>query len=346
MGKRVRQRVNIGERVVWVSGSTQQETLLKAAQLLLDHGLLDNQQKLSRNTPLFETYAEDWLTLYKAGKLKHTTFSTYKNQLVKHIYPFFGKLQMGEITTNIIQQFINTKSHYSHATVRHMRIILHEIFGSALEDGYITTNPTESNRLSLPSRVTQRNALPLAMFSDIKEHLDDLTLSDKVLLSIYLFTGVRRGEGLGLKWEDIIWEENQIFVQRSVTFKNNQPVISSPKSKAGIRIVPLNKTLETLLMPLNNEGYIVGNRTSPITECAFNRTWERIRRTIDLHGATPHILRHTYITLAASTGIDVKTLQSIAGHADISTTMNRYAHSRPEKIKEARLLIDGVFGSV
>lgn len=346
MGKRIRQRVNLGEKVVWVSGFTQQETLLKAAQLLLDHGLLDSQQEIRKNTPLFETYAEEWLMLYKAGKLKHTTFATYKNQLVKHIYPFFGKLQVGEINTNIIQQFINTKSHYSHATVRHMKIILHEIFGSALEDGFITTNPTESNRLSLPTRVTQRNALPLVSFADIKEHLNDLVLSDKVMLSIYMFTGVRRGEGLGLKWEDISWREHLIFVQRSVTFKNNQPVIGSPKSIAGIRIIPLNQMLETMLMSQISEGYIIGNGVSPMTECTFNRTWERIGRTIDLHGATPHILRHTYITLAASSGIDVKTLQSIAGHADISTTMNRYAHSRPEKIKEARLLIDDVFGGV
>lgn len=170
--------------------------------------------------------------------------------------------------------------------------------------------------------------------------------SDKTLLSIYLFTGMRRGEGLGLKWEDISWEEQLILVQRSVTFRNNQPVVSSPKSKAGIRVIPMNHTLETTLMPQRSEGYIIGNGVSPVTECTFIRTWERIRRTVDLHGATPHVLRHTYITLAASAGIDVKTLQSIAGHADISTTMNRYAHSRTEKIKEAGTLIDGVFGSV
>ena len=64
---------------------------------------------------------------------------------------------------------------------------------------------------------------------------------------------------------------------------------------------------------------------------------------INLHGATPHIFRHTYITLAASTGMDVKTLQEIAGHSDIGTTMNRYAHARTEKVVEAGRLIHGVF---
>ena len=66
----------------------------------------------------------------------------------------------------------------------------------------------------------------------------------------------------------------------------------------------------------------------------YKRMWERIGRKIDLHGATAHVFRHTYITMAVS-HVDIKTLQSIAGHADISTTMNRYAHGREDKIIEA-----------
>lgn len=62
--------------------------------------------------------------------------------------------------------------------------------------------------------------------------------------------------------------------------------------------------------------------------------WERIGKKIDLHGTTAHVFRHTYITMAAA-HVDIKTLQSIAGHADISTTMNRYAHGREDKIIEA-----------
>ena len=346
MGKRIRQRVYLGDKVVWVSGSTQQETLIKAAQLLLDYGLIGNKQEIKESTPLFETYTEEWMMLYKLKKLKYLTYSNYMNQLKKHIYPFFGQMEIGKITTNAIQQFINGKFNLAHSTVRQMKIILHEVFDSAIEDGLINANPTDSNRLSLPTRVTQRKALPLAAFTEIKEHLDDLIQSDKTLLSIYLFTGIRRGEGLGLKWEDISWEDRLINIQRSVTFKNNQPVIGTTKSKASIRFVPLNQALEGILATQKRQGFIIGDGVLPITECAFNRTWERIGRTINLHNATTHILRHTFITLVASTGIDVKTLQSIAGHADISTTLNRYSHSRTEMIKEAGTLIDGVFGTV
>lgn len=72
----------------------------------------------------------------------------------------------------------------------------------------------------------------------------------------------------------------------------------------------------------------------------------RVNGTIGLHGEMPHVFRHTYITMAASSGIDVKTLQSIAGHADIKMTMDRCAHKRDEKINEAGALISGVFSAL
>ena len=70
---------------------------------------------------------------------------------------------------------------------------------------------------------------------------------------------------------------------------------------------------------------------------------KRVQNTIDLHGATPHILRHTYLTYLAATGLDVKTLQAIAGHSDIRTTMNRYAHPQKENVIRAGALVDKMF---
>ena len=74
--------------------------------------------------------------------------------------------------------------------------------------------------------------------------------------------------------------------------------------------------------------------------------WERIGKRIDLCGATPHVFRHTYITLAASSGMDVKTLQSIAGHSDIKMTLDRYAHERENNIILAGSLIGNIFRSM
>ncbi|MBP3644834.1 MAG: tyrosine-type recombinase/integrase [Clostridia bacterium] len=82
-------------------------------------------------------------------------------------------------------------------------------------------------------------------------------------------------------------------------------------------------------------GYVIGGGEQPITESMFDHALERIGKTINLHGATPHVLRHTYLTMLGETGTNIKTIQAIAGHADIQTTMNRYVYSRNEKLLEA-----------
>ena len=185
---------------------------------------------------------------------------------------------------------------------------------------------------------------------DVKEIMDKLSLleaKDRIPLAILLYTGVRRGEALGLRWENLDWKKGVIHIEQAVTFLNNQPVLGETKSDAGIRTVPFDERLMDVLRPYRQiVGFIVGDGITPMTERTFTRMWQRIGRTIDLHGATPHTFRHTYITLAASSGIDVKTLQSIAGHSDIKMTMDRYAHKRDEKIVEAGARIRDVFSSL
>ena len=185
---------------------------------------------------------------------------------------------------------------------------------------------------------------------DVKEIMDKLSLleaKDRIPLAILLYTGVRRGEALGLRWENLDWKRGVIHIEQAVTFLNNQPVLGETKSDAGIRTVPFDERLMDVLRPYRQiSGFIVGDGITPMTERTFTWMWQRIDRTIDLHGATPHTFRHTYITLAASSGIDVKTLQSIAGHSDIKMTMDRYAHKRDEKIVEAGARIRDVFSSL
>ena len=62
--------------------------------------------------------------------------------------------------------------------------------------------------------------------------------------------------------------------------------------------------------------------------------WRRINKAIDMHGATPHVLRHSYLTYAVGATTDFKTIQGISGHADLFTLLNRYAHSQDDKVHE------------
>ena len=357
MAKRERERVQIGTDTngkpiyTWVEGKNRQDFLINAAKILLSRGMLDDPAAVPRQetpkTPYFKQYAEQWWKLYKLPKLRHTTRTTYRNLLDNHILPYFGKMRLEEISTNTIQNFYNENGGKAKSTVRQMSILLHQIFDMAVEDGHMRVNPTESKRLALPTRKKKRDALTASDVKDILGNLDKLDRQERALIALLLLTGMRRGEALGLCWENIDWEKKLIGVEQAVTFFNNQPVVGETKSEAGNRVIPLDKRLEEMLTPMKREnGFVIGDGEKPLAERAFTRMWERIGKKIDLHGATPHIFRHTYITLAASSGIDVKTLQSIAGHADIKMTMDRYAHKREEKVIAAGDLIGGVFEAV
>ena len=354
MAKRERDRVQIGTDVngkpiyTWVEGKNRQDFLLNAAKMLIAHGrlgdMVETEQKASPQTPYFKQYAEQWWTLYKLPKLRHTTRTTYRNLLDNHIIPYFGKMRLEEISTNTIQTFYNANGGKSKSTVRQMSILLHQIFDMAVEDGHMRVNPTESKRLALPSRKSSREALEAADVKDILKSLDKLEEQERALMGLFLFTGMRRGEVLGLRWENIDWEKKLVNVEQAVTFCNNQPVVGETKSEAGNRAIPLDLQLETILKPAKKEsGFVIGDGEKPLTERTFTRMWQRIGKKIDLYGATPHVFRHTYITMAASSGIDVKTLQAIAGHADIKMTMDRYAHKREEKVIEAGQMIGSMF---
>lgn len=354
MAKRLKERIQVGEDAngkplyEWIDGYSRQELFMKAAAVLQKYGKVDvPAEKTEPHTPYFASYLEMWWKLYKVPKLRHTTRTSYRNAIDLRILPFFKDMRLEDINTNTIQAFYNKHEGMAHSSIHQMSVILHQVFDLAVEDGHMKFNPTESKRLFMKGTKQKREAL---RDCDVKEIMDKLSLleaKDRIPLAILLYTGVRRGEALGLRWENLDWKKGVIHIEQAVTFLNNQPVLGETKSDAGIRTVPFDERLMDVLRPYRQiVGFIVGDGITPMTERTFTRMWQRIDRTIDLHGATPHTFRHTYITLAASSGIDVKTLQSIAGHSDIKMTMDRYAHKRDEKIVEAWARIRDVFSSL
>lgn len=191
-----------------------------------------------------------------------------------------------------------------------------EIFKDAVEDGLIKKDPTASRRIAIPSdKSCAREALPLDQFKEIIASLNRLQPNDRCLLVLLLFTGMRRGEVLGLHWEDIDIEANLIHVRRNVTHAGgNKPVIGSTKTKSGTRDIPLDPFVVEILQPLQKTGFIIGGG-QPVTMTVYNNTWTRIKKAIDLHGATAHVFRHSYLTYMAGETTGMKTLQIIAGHS-------------------------------
>ena len=317
----------------------QEEMNIRIVQAFIDSGrlrdllpLLQSTSSTSANMISLEDYANDWLS--RKRKLKETTRTTYKKYLVQYIIPDLGKKMLNAITPKDVQGMLDKHKKLSAKTLIEMKSVLSQIFKYAISDELVTKNPCSNMDIEIPSdKRSVRIALPIEQYHDIISHLPELQSMDRRFLSLCLFTAMRRGEVLGLRWEDI--HDGKIFVQRNVTHpQRNMPEITTPKTKAGIRAIPMIDALHDALKPFGKSGYIVGSGETPLSLSAYRAMWKRITTTINMHGATPHTLRHSYLTYAVGATTDFKTIQGISGHADVFTLLNRYAHSQEDKVLE------------
>lgn len=148
---------------------------------------------------MFGAYARHWFDLYKRPKHKPTTLKTYEALFSKHILPYFEDKPLSEIGIDDIQSFIQERAHMSKSSVRQMKVLLHEVFKAAIEDGHMQKDPTASDRLILPKKVKKREALPTEDYLEIIQSMGKLEAEDATLLALLIYTGMRRGEVLGLR---------------------------------------------------------------------------------------------------------------------------------------------------
>lgn len=100
-----------------------------------------------------------------------------------------------------------------------------------------------------------------------------------------------------------------------------------------MRVIPLDDQLADFLMPHLDTGYVIGGKEPPPL-MVTRRLLRNLEKKIDMIGATPHVIRHRYISALAETGVDLKTIQQISGHFNVTTTIGIYAHTCVDQVKE------------
>ena len=322
-----------------VQGNGQDEVNVKIVQAFIDSGRIwelmpkpETPKEQEEAKILFRKYAEKWLM--RKRKIKKNSLVRYRRTLTEYIYPCVGNMYLTEIGVDEVQAMLDKYSYLSEKTLKEALGLLSQVMKYATDDGIIKKNPCVSHDLEIPSdKKTEREALPIDQYKDILANLYRLNINDRRYLGLIMYTGMRRGEALGVRWEDIDIKKNVIHIRRNVVHpQRNAPEVTPPKTKAGRRDIPIDENLLKLLTPMKEHGYIIGG-DNPITLSAHRAMWTRINKTVNLFGATAHVLRHSYLTYAVGETTDYKTVQGISGHADMGTLLNRYAHPQETKVK-------------
>lgn len=322
-----------------------------------------------------EGWLAQWLDVYAKPKVKQSTFVSYSTYINKHISPEIGKIKLVDLRVDMLQKFFNDKAEngrldgqggLSEKTLRNLYTMLSTALKQAYENSLINKNLAEL--VKLPKIV--KKEMRVLSLSEQKELIAALRSSQeryKVGILICLTTGIRIGELCGLQWRDINELSNVMSIRRTV---NRLPtidkikgkteiVIDTPKSDKSIRDIPLPSFLIEELDSYkklrkmekaaaaeiyDNRGFIICNEIgAPIEPRTMQDVFKRILTAAGIEGANFHALRHTFATRAVESGVDIKTLSELLGHADVSTTLNKYAHSLDEQKRKAMSLMSGLY---
>ena len=294
-----------------------------------------NSITVKNNSVTVAEYAGKWFDLYKRGKLAAT--SEYQlGQRVKRIQKWFGDKPMDSITTADIQGFFDAHANWARQTTASMRGTVVELFKAAEDDGILPTKAIIWGRVKTASRdVKTRRAASIDEYNDILAHLSDLTDPvERLTVAILAYTGMRPEEVRGLRWEDIDFSGNRIYINRAATYATtrNSLVIKDPKTKSSKTWIPVVPDLMPILKKYRqDEGWIVHDEDGePFqTYNQWTKKWKEISSHIDLHGLRAAEFRRTVPTVMSAKGAVPKTIQRLLRHSNLDTTMNVYAEVEP-----------------
>lgn len=272
-----------------------------------------------------------------AWEKKHTerigakTAETYTAPL-RRILDKFSGYNAEDVSAQAIQAFLSDlgKQGFSRRTVQMHRDIMNMVFNNAIVEGWLSFNPVSA--VSMPRNLPSKKR-ELPNDKAIEAVKENAGAPFGLFALICLYTGLRRGEVLALRYEDIDREHRVITVSRAIEYASNTPSIKSPKTEAGYRTVPLLDPLAAVL-PASGSGLIFPREDGgPLTKIQYRKRWKKYCDHIGFE-ITAHQLRHGYATLLFEAGIPDKVAQALLGHASIAVTKDIYTHIRSTKIEE------------
>jgi len=297
--------------------------------------------------PTFGEYSKKWLKDYVSVSCRESTFEEYNGILKNHVLPVFKDTPIDRVSRGNIRDFLlsKIKDNFSKSRVNLFKDVLSGVLGYALDEELIPANPTLgiTKRLFPKSKRTKK-ALSVNHVLN-REELDLFHDTCKTLVPAYSAfftmaakTGMRLGELLALRWDDVDFNSNFLWVKRSYRRgiftrpKNGKSrrVDMTPQLKAVLKQHLLKEKKECLT--LGAEPELVFNRYgSPIEQNFIRRVFKRVLKKAGLRDIKLHGLRHTYASILLSAGVSLFYVSKQLGHSGINITSDIYGHFIPSE---------------
>jgi integrase len=302
-------------------------------------------------------YLEQWLSGQVRTTVSPRTHELYSYLSHKFIIPAIGEIKLSQLRPQHIQKFYaDMLQHVSPRTVQLYHVTLHKALSYAVKTGLMANNPC----LLVETPRVERHEMKIMNEADIKKFLDEARKGDYyALFYVYLFTGLRRGEAISLRWSDIDLLGCQLSVNRTMQFIDNKVTFKQPKTNASRRQIALspstcvvlrlhreaqNEMRKSLNGPPVSESDLVfcQGAGAPLLPDSVTHAWRKLTKKCGLDGVRLHDARHTHASLMLKSGVSPKVIQERLGHSTFAVTMNLYAHVSPGMQQAAANRFDDV----
>lgn len=328
-----------------------------------------NNTFIEPNKVTMQQWLDNWLNVTMKGNVRDTTWLIYESLIRKHINPEIGGIRLMNLQTSHIQKLYNEKlvtgradkkdGGLSPKTIRHMQQVIHGALQQAIKEKLISVNPADSVRL--PKLIKQEmKTLSIEQVTKFLEVASTNRFYKRYFAAylLELYTGLRRGELLGLRWKDIDIRESKIKVVQQLVKVGSTHIIRELKTESSqnrviaipdevIQALKAHKKVKaeeyhTLgfddieIKKQLTEGLVFTNELGkPLQPRNFLRNFKGALKVSGIDPIRFHDMRHTFALLSLQQGVDIKTLQSDLGHESIETTLDRYGHVNVEMKREA-----------
>ncbi len=300
------------------------------------------------NKITISAFSEKWMKEYAKNKVKKSSYADYETTIRVHILPLLGHHYLTKLRPLQIQEWVNyliNDRKLAPKTVHNYFSVLDTIMQTALKWGYISKNPCEL--IDLPSKEKKEaayyNREEVILLLQTLEKLSDDDFKYRVGITLTLFTGLRKGELMGLRWENIDLEEGIISVVQTRMYNKGFGVYEdTPKTSKSRRKISIPQECVTLLKQLklkeDKQRLLIGSKWiesgavfqndygEPLYPQMVSIWFRKFLKENKMRLITMHQLRHTHTSMLAYLEMDKLQISQRLGHSQLSTTMNIYTH--------------------